>query len=58
MIGTTAQAYEFTVLHTINNIRSDQDDQHSTPIASAEAGTIFFAFVNTSNQMLIGKKAP
>lgn len=58
ILSTTAHAYEFTVLHTINNIRSDQDDQHSTPIATAEDGTIFFAFVNSSSQILIGKKAP
>lgn len=51
-----AGAFEFQVLHTIENIRGDQSNAHASPITSDDSGTIYYAFMDSSNKILIGRK--
>lgn len=45
----------FTTLHTLT-VRSDQDGNEYTPIVTGEDGTLYFAFMDSDNKMLIGEK--
>ena len=57
LASVCANAGNFSVLHTID-VRWDQDGDHFTPIVTDDADNLYFAFVDTGNRIVIGKKPP
>ncbi|MFQ5559461.1 MAG: BNR-4 repeat-containing protein [Nitrospinota bacterium] len=55
LLPTTVFGYKFTTLATVK-VRWDQNGQHFSPITSDDNGTLYFAFINSSNKIVVGKK--
>lgn len=54
---SSVSAQEFTTLHTLD-VRSDQTGDQFAPIVTDDELNLYFAYVNTSNRIVIGKKSP